>query len=1104
MAEGSIRRTRAHPGNDYRQSQQEDYAGSLFQSYRRGARPLNSVESVADKLESVQRPENGLLFADLSYFEIYREPGDKSKAPAPYAYELTSLHRFEERGVHLRVDGRVSYGRSRFLVQRLPIAELQIDRQRGPTVRVSIRITSTIEGEGPDVWLLLKEPSSTYKRFYEPFLWLAALTKDVIKYLGKTENRALRHFRGDAGWGLIDQSNKLSGFKQGNHRPDLRIVLNAHINFIWKQIIGAPKHLQNHLKNHQLWADLMQDGHKDIVERPEIVKETVITPHVYDCWKESFPAKYLKEVYPIKPVRDQQRMRKKQLGLAEGVSTRSLSNGSVMRKKIANVEAGDVISFVRTKTRSGNPNSPVYYGLVQRRYAYSKSVERCRQHVDRLDILRIYQPNETFIGSARYPVSKELFLTDKCNCKGNGEKDEWNIYISDVLEVHSVDWKCATLNTTEDFMIRQTYLTESKAFITLEDIHMKCRCHKSSSAVEPVIYDAGDTVYIRCAGSKRLVPAIIWEQSPTTGSYTVKVLKPLEDYASLASAAGRNHIFPNELVLTDTLEIDASWIQRRCNIRFMDQSTVTKGKIPFPYDRVGTGDFCFLSMTLSNTGGDEKLLWMTGPPPRMKAAPSLPQMLNLLIGLSTFGGGGAFDRGQEEAGAVHFRDVLELSRTAIHTHRENSQGTTKVCYYCGSVNDYLGTALTESSNALIAKIGNVEDLLIGSGYSGLQHDRGSDRSQTNASLVTTFCSFVDLFSPLYGVLENVKAIGHNRYVQSTAQDANDGVEEYETVAGTEDDNTVSGTEEDETVAGTEEDETKSSKARSRKVLSQMVACLVSMGYQVNHFLMKSEEYGSCQRRWRTIVTIAAPGLTPIAKPPLTHGKLETLTATNSTGDNHPEDDQCSYVLFRQLSFQDGDQDLPDIGTGTPQICPCFPDHRLANELTGHFRSELAQIPLNDPTQPDQKSQRLRKDDLMPTVRTKSSIQSITYGRSVHYCQNRLLSVQEARRAQGWPDDEVALGSPIEQYKTIGNGVDRSISFALGLSIRQSVMKDAASNAIQKLRSKKRRRISKREIASLNSIQSEAEVCSQGYEDQTTPKASLKRTRTSSRVSLPSR
>jgi len=44
---------------------------------------------------------------------------------------------------------------------------------------------------------------------------------------------------------------------------------------------------------------------------------------------------------------------------------------------------------------------------------------------------------------------------------------------------------------------------------------------------------------------------------------------------------------------------------------------------------------------------------------------------------------------------------------------------------------------------------------------------------------------------------------------------------------------------------------------------------------------------------------------------------------------------------------------------------------------------------------------------------------------------------EARRAQGFRDEEVLLGTPVEQYKIVGNSVAREVAVALGLAFREA-------------------------------------------------------------------
>ncbi len=239
----------------------------------------------------------------------------------------------------------------------------------------------------------------------------------------------------------------------------------------------------------------------------------------------------------------------------------------------------------------------------------------------------------------------------------------------------------------------------------------------------------------------------------------------------------------------------------------------------------------------------------------------------------------------------------------------------------------------------------------------------------------------------------------------------------------------------------DEDESDEKETQFLTVLPQLIACLVSMGYQVHKFDMNGENYGSIQHRPRLIITIVAPGLSPIVIPPDTHGTLETVQATHQP-DEYPLDKQkYSHVPFRRLNSQDGTQDLPDIGTGVVHACIPFPDHRLPYFNSAKTRRELAQIPPSYSTRPHPKGLRICKCCPMPTIRTNNKKQSEGYQPSVHWDQDRLLTILDARRAQGWLDDEIVVGTSGQQYIIVGNGVDRFIAFPLGLSHLQSYLKD---------------------------------------------------------------
>ena len=59
------------------------------------------------------------------------------------------------------------------------------------------------------------------------------------------------------------------------------------------------------------------------------------------------------------------------------------------------------------------------------------------------------------------------------------------------------------------------------------------------------------------------------------------------------------------------------------------------------------------------------------------------------------------------------------------------------------------------------------------------------------------------------------------------------------------------------------------------------------------------------------------------------------------------------------------------------------------------------------------------------------------GRVIHPEEDRLLSVRECARGQGFPDTVLFCGSVIDKYRQIGNAVPPPLGQALGMSILSS-------------------------------------------------------------------
>lgn len=172
--------------------------------------------------------------------------------------------------------------------------------------------------------------------------------------------------------------------------------------------------------------------------------------------------------------------------------------------------------------------------------------------------------------------------------------------------------------------------------------------------------------------------------------------------------------------------------------------------------------------------------------------------------------------------------------------------------------------------------------------------------------------------------------------------------------------------------------------------------------------------------------------------------------------------------FNFIGSEEATADLPNIVDGKVDICIPFPDHRLAHGYTKYLRNQLSVIPTHPygmsfmttwdnghgimtkaerdffPAKGDRVTQasspawgRCFPQKVMQTVTTAPSPADARLGRILHWNQNRILTVMEARRAQGFLDHEVILGQPKDQWRVVGNSVAREVSLALGLSFREA-------------------------------------------------------------------
>ncbi|KAK2064099.1 C-5 cytosine-specific DNA methylase [Colletotrichum caudatum] len=396
-----------------------------------------------------------------------------------------------------------------------------------------------------------------------------------------------------------------------------------------------------------------------------------------------------------------------------------------------------------------------------------------------------------------------------------------------------------------------------------------------------------------------------------------------------------------------------------------------------------------------------------------------------LRGFDLFCGGGNFGRGLEEGGAIEMNWANDINVQAIHTYMANAENT--VHPFAGSIDDLQRLALQGKFSKKVPPIGSVDFVSGGSpcpGFSQLTVNKDDLKQRKNQSLVAAFASFIDVYRPKFGLLENVMEI-----VQSKAK-------------------------------------------RNEDVLSQLICAVVGLGYQAHFFIMDSWTYGSPQSRSRVFFCFAAPGLKLPEIPMQSHSHYESGKRRKTLGrlpNGEPMVERLNMPTpFKFVSIAEAIADLPDIMDGKADCCVDFPDHRIACSITKRTRAQLSVIPMHPQGMNFRRTWdngkgtmtaaerglfpstgnrvvsstsrawgRLVPHSVMRTVTTTASPSDARMGSIMHWSQNRVFSVMEARRAQGFLDHEVILGQPKAQWKVVGNSVAREVSLALGLSFREA-------------------------------------------------------------------
>lgn len=225
------------------------------------------------------------------------------------------------------------------------------------------------------------------------------------------------------------------------------------------------------------------------------------------------------------------------------------------------------------------------------------------------------------------------------------------------------------------------------------------------------------------------------------------------------------------------------------------------------------------------------------------------------------------------------------------------------------------------------------------------------------------------------------------------------------------------------------------------IIREIEQGLGRLGYKVKWRILKAEEYGVPQER-RRIVFIGNRIGAPIEFPSPTHGPglAPFVTIWDAISDLPP--------------LKNGEKDAPEHYLGAPRNAYQRELRQGANRLTNHAAGRLS--PVNEErmkhippggswrdipfellpagmkrakrSDHTKRYGRPRKSDLSCTVLTKCDVH---WGAYIHPEQDRAITVREAARLQGFPDNFEFAGSRTEQYVQVGNAVPPPLGRKIG-------------------------------------------------------------------------
>ncbi|PWA40704.1 DNA cytosine-5-methyltransferase [Artemisia annua] len=435
--------------------------------------------------------------------------------------------------------------------------------------------------------------------------------------------------------------------------------------------------------------------------------------------------------------------------------------------------------------------------------------------------------------------------------------------------------------------------------------------------------------------------------------------------------------------------------------------------------------------------------------------------LNRLATLDIFAGCGGLSEGLQKAGAVLTKWAIEYEEPAGDAFRlnhpdalafvQNCNVTLRaIMTACGDTDDCISTTEAEE---MAAKLGEDEiknlprpgqvDFINGGppcqGFSGMNRFNTSTWSKVQCEMILAFLSFAEYFRPKYFLLENVR-------------------------------NFVS--------------------FNKGQTFRLALASLLEMGYQVRFGILEAGAFGVSQSRKRAFIWAASPDeiLPEWPEPMHVFSSPQLRVTLNGNKQYAAARSTATGAPFRAITVRDTIGDLPAVGNGASAVTTEYKNEPVswfqkrirgdAAVLTDHISKEMNELNVircqKIPKRPGADWRDLPEEkvklstgqmvDLIPWCLPNTAKRhnqwkglfgrldwegnfptSITdpqpmgkVGMCFHPDQDRILTVRECARSQGFPDDYKFSGNIQHKHKQIGNAVPPPLAYALGRKLKEAL------------------------------------------------------------------